>query len=87
MSIDNHQLQTYATVAPTIHLQDSSDKLLETIEPMISADIVGYDVILGMPWLQQHNLAMHWSDLLWRKGQDNNDNKAQAQSRLPRVCA
>ena len=40
--------------------------LFEIIEPMILADIAGYNLVLGMPWLQQHNPAMHSFDLLWR---------------------
>ena len=63
-SIDGHRLQTYATVTPAICLRDSSNTLLEIVEPMILANIAGYNVVLGMPWLQQHNPAMHCSDLL-----------------------
>ena len=57
-SIDGHRLQTYATVILTIRLQDSSNMLLKTIKPMISADIAEYDVVQGMPWLQQYDPAM-----------------------------
>ena len=40
-SIDSYRLRTYATVTPTIRLQDSSDMLLETIEPMIFVTRLG----------------------------------------------
>ena len=65
-SIDGHQLQPNATVTLTIHLQDYSNKLFKTIEPMILTNTAEYSAVLGMPWLQQHNLIMHWSNLSWR---------------------
>ena len=39
---------------------------------MISADIAGNDIVLEMPWLQQHDPAMGWSNLLWRLRKGNN---------------
>ena len=41
------------------------------MEPMILADIAGYNLVLRMPWLQQHNSAMRWFNHLWRLSKGN----------------
>ena len=46
---------------------------------MISADIAGYNIFLGMPWLQQHDPIMRWFDFLWslREGNEATSNQPQ----------
>ena len=38
----------------------------ESEESFLTADIQGYDLILGHPWLHHHDPDIHWRNVMWR---------------------
>ncbi len=48
-TLDGHKLQTYGVHLPEIRMNGSEGELLNTTVSLVAANMVGYDVILGMP--------------------------------------
>jgi hypothetical protein len=61
-SIDGHALRTYGIYRQTVHLGDDSGREQCVTLNLVAADILGYDLILGMAWLLRYN-----PDIMWRK--------------------
>lgn len=52
-TFDRHKLQTYGTYCPDIRLTDSNGD-------MLNANMMRFDMILRMPWLDQYDPNIRW---------------------------
>ena len=64
-AIDEHPLQTFGVYYLEIEVRDQEGIPVTFTERMVAAIIAGYDVILGKPWLKQHNPIVDWEFDLW----------------------
>src|SRR5436309_3758737 len=53
-------LQNRRTLKIGIHAIDVSSKTVEGLHTFTNAAIAKYDIILGIPWLEHHNLDIDW---------------------------
>ena len=54
-AIDGHGVRAYGSLKITTSITDQNGKeKIQRIE-FVAADIKGYDIVLGDPWLQTHN--------------------------------
>ncbi|KAI9831740.1 MAG: hypothetical protein M1826_003071 [Phylliscum demangeonii] len=53
-ALDCQPLVTYAVHQPKLHLEDSEGKKLIARERLVAANMAGFDLIFGLPWLQRH---------------------------------
>ena len=65
-TLNGQPLATYQTHHTRVTLQDSDGQRRETSQTLIGANMVGYDVILGMPWLTSQNPNIDWATGTWR---------------------
>ena len=65
-TLGGQALLTYGMKKTAIRLTDTQGKRTESEELFVSADIAGYDVILGYPWLQGNDPDIRWKDGSWR---------------------
>ena len=59
-------LRTYGTHAVTYRLRDTKGQEITSVSPFLAADMHPYVMILGKPWLQQHNPDFHWDSNTWQ---------------------
>ena len=58
-------LQTYKQYVVPIKAVDSKGRSRETNATFIAADFVGFDAVLGLPWLTQWNANIHVGNGEW----------------------
>ena len=59
-AIDGYNVQAYDSLKITTSITDRNGKAkIQRIE-FVAADIKGYDMVLGDPWLQTHNPSVDW---------------------------
>ena len=64
-TIDGNKLQTYGVHQPILRLTDRLGMEVQSEERLIAASMTGYDLVLGMPWLQSHNPDIDWVARTW----------------------
>lgn len=64
-TLDGHPLQTYGVHRPEVRLDDSKGERRSTTVEFVAANMIGYDMILGMPWLDQYDPDIRWSTRSW----------------------
>jgi transposase InsO family protein len=65
-TLDGQPLQTYGSHLVRTVMRDTRGKEADADVNYLAASMVGYDVILGMPWLKQQDPDIRWSDGAWR---------------------
>ena len=65
-TLEGQPLLTYGFRNATLRLEDTQGRRLESAETLVAADITGYDLILGYPWLQGNDPDIRWKDRSWR---------------------
>lgn len=60
-AIDGAPLQTYQTHTTSVRLRDHTGHETATDQDFLAANITGYELILGMPWLRTQNPDIDWS--------------------------
>jgi hypothetical protein len=63
--IGRNPLRTHAVYRVTLRLQDNFSKEQRVAANLISANIAGYDLILGMAWLLLHISSIIWHKQMW----------------------
>lgn len=65
-SFDGQPLRTYSQHAIAVNAVDSTGRSVDTTGTFIAADFVGFDVVLGLPWLTQWNANIEVGSGEWR---------------------
>ena len=65
-TLGGQTLLTYGFRKATLRLEDTQGRRIERAETLVAADITGYDLILGYPWLQGNDPDIRWKDGSWR---------------------
>jgi transposase InsO family protein len=65
-TIDGNALQTYLTHETAMELTDDAGRTHQLEQQFVAADMQGYDVILGMPWLKAQNPRIDFSAGTWQ---------------------
>ena len=65
-SIDGHSINLYGQHAIETHARDMRGINGYTEQKLLATDIVGYDLILGFPWLQAVNPKINWEHREWK---------------------
>ena len=65
-TIDGNALQTYLTHETMLELTDNVGENYQLKQELVAADMKGYDIILGMPWLKTQNPQIDFSEGTWR---------------------
>ena len=60
-SLSGHRIQTYGSFTGKARMSDASGETRAFSLRVIAADITGFDLILGLPWIRSHRPAVDWS--------------------------
>ena len=58
-------VRTYGVKLASLRMQDQKGETLQSVEELMAADTVGYDLILGIPWLCRHDPDIRWKRSTW----------------------
>ena len=64
-AIDGYDVQAYSSLKITTSITDQNGKAKTQRIEFMAADIKGYDIVLGDPWLQTHNPSVDWIGKTW----------------------
>lgn len=64
-TLEGQPLRTYEQHAVAITAVDSAGRSADTIGTFIAADFVGFDIVLGLPWLTQWNVNIQAGNESW----------------------
>lgn len=65
-TLDGQQLRTYSQHTIAVNAVDSTGRSVDTTGTFIAADFVGFDIVLGLPWLTQWNANIDVGSGEWR---------------------
>ena len=65
-TLDGNALHTYLMHSVAFSIVDGAGEAHQLTQDLIGADIRGYDVILGMPWLKEQNPNIDFASNTWR---------------------
>ncbi len=69
--IDGKPLQTYLEYTVDVFTSDSAGRIAKTNCIVLGADIGGFDMILGRPWLKAASPSIDWEKDYWTHHQDH----------------
>ena len=69
--IDGKPLQTYLEYTLDVFTSDSAGRIAKTSCTALGADIGGFDMILGRPWLKAASPSINWEKDYWTHHQDH----------------
>ena len=64
-TLDGHDLLTFGMHRSQLRVKDTNGKQRVCTEELVAADMAGYDVILGMSWLEEHEPDILWKSKTW----------------------
>lgn len=64
-TIYGQPLQTYKQHPISLNAVDSKGRSLYTTGSFVAADFVGFDIILGLPWLTEWKVSIHFGNREW----------------------
>ena len=69
--IDGNPLRTYLEYTVDVFTSDSTEGIVKTNCTVLGADIGGFDMILGRPWLKRASQLINWENDYWTHRQDH----------------
>src|SRR2546429_350145 len=70
-TLNGERLTTYHYYTIPTRLENEEGERLEITDEFLGADMVGFDLILGMPWLYNANPDVQWDTGTWKKRKKN----------------
>ena len=64
-TINGNRLQIYGVHQPVLQLTDRLNMEIQSVERLIATSMMGYNLVLGMSWLQNHNFYIDWVAQTW----------------------
>ncbi|KAI9777312.1 MAG: hypothetical protein M1816_004800, partial [Peltula sp. TS41687] len=64
-AIDEHPVQTFGVHYLEMKIADKQGTTVTPTERVIAANITGYELILGKPWLKRYNPIIDWEHHSW----------------------
>ena len=64
-TLDGHTLLTYGIHQSQLRVKDTNKKQRMCIKELVTADMAGYDMILRMSWLDEHEPDVLWKSKTW----------------------
>jgi hypothetical protein len=65
-AVDGHQITAYGSHSLFIRAADTNGFTREGVHQTEAVELAGYDLILGMPWLQAINPDIDWAERTWQ---------------------
>ena len=65
-SICGHSVRTYQNHSLQLQVQDSEGQTALTTGDFLAADIIGYDIVIGLPWLKRNGVKLDPASGTWR---------------------
>ena len=69
--IDGNSLHTYFEHELEVFTTDSAGRIVFSTGTFLGADIAGFDIILGRPWLKGTRLSINWENDYWTYCREN----------------
>lgn len=69
--IDGNPLRTYLEHKLEVFTTDSAGRIVCSTVIFLGADVGGFDIILGRPWLKQISPSINWENDYWTHRQEN----------------
>ena len=64
-TLNGERLTTYYYHTLPLRMLDAGGKQLKTADYFLAADIEGFDMVLGMPWLRNIDPDIQWTEGTW----------------------
>ena len=81
-TLGGESLQTFGTHTLRIAIEDNHGGSASVQQQVIAANMVGYDLVLGMPWLQAQDPDIDWAQGTFRVKRDRREKPLRAQVEL-----